>query len=127
MQVKMRWYNFYATKISYKCVVRYNAWCLLSISNGWSHLFGDKNPSYAMLVCSIFSTFIDSKRDVIRCSLTTLQTHWIAVCVSVEYATNWYYISKIFVAKRMISSFAYREPTSCIRILTLHFDLTTHL
>ena len=42
-----------------------------------SHLFGDKNSSYAMLVCSIFdiifSTFIDSKTQVIRCSNTTLQ------------------------------------------------------
>ena len=38
-----------------------------------------------------------------------------------EYATNSNCINKIFVAKRMISSFAYREQISCIRILTLQF------
>ena len=44
-----------------------------------------------------------------------------AVNQSREYATNSHYITKIFVAKRMISSFAYREQISCIRILTKLF------
>ena len=61
---RIRWYHFYATKISYKCVVRCHVKlifvCMMFVGrerwcNSWFHPLDEKNLTYFIWVCSKFS------------------------------------------------------------------------